>query len=172
VPHELCRPRSSAPSHPPGACAPPSTPAIRSSPRPTPRSAPGASRSTSRKGSRRGSASRSSWSCSTPPAKSVDAVTEDRADIGFFAIDPKRGESIAFTAPYVLIEGCYAVRDGSPLQANEEVDRPGTRVVVGQGSAYDLHLSRALKHAEIVRAPSSPAVVEHSSPSRRTSPPA
>ena len=94
-------------------------------------------------------------------AKSVDAVTEDRADIGFFAIDPKRGEAIAFTAPYVLIEGCYAVREGSPLRANEEVDRPGTRVVVGQGSAYDLHLGRELKHAEIVRAPTSPAVVEH-----------
>ena len=94
-------------------------------------------------------------------AKSVEAVTEERADVGFFAIDPKRGEAIAFTAPYVLIEGCYAVRDESPLVANEEVDRPGTRVVVGQGSAYDLFLGRELKHAEIVRAPTSPAVVEH-----------
>ena len=94
-------------------------------------------------------------------AKSVDAVAEDRADVGFFAIDPKRGELIAFTAPYVLIEGCYAVRDGSPLRANEEVDRPGTRVVVGQGSAYDLFLSRELKHAAIERATTSPAVVEH-----------
>jgi polar amino acid transport system substrate-binding protein len=94
-------------------------------------------------------------------AKSVDAVAEERADIGFFAIDPKRAEWIAFTAPYVLIEGCYAVREASPLVANEEVDRPGTRVVVGRGSAYDLFLGRELKHAEIVRAPSSPAVVEH-----------
>jgi polar amino acid transport system substrate-binding protein len=94
-------------------------------------------------------------------AKSVDAVTEDRADIGFFAIDPRRGERIAFTAPYVLIEGCYAVRVGSPLRANEEVDRAGTRVVVGRGCAYDLHLSRVLKHAAIERAPTSPAVIEH-----------
>ena len=93
--------------------------------------------------------------------KSVDAVTEERADIGFFAIDPKRGEGIRFTAPYVLIEGCYAVRESSPLSANEEVDRPGTTVVVGQGSAYDLFLTRELKQATILRAPSSPAVVEH-----------
>jgi polar amino acid transport system substrate-binding protein len=92
--------------------------------------------------------------------KSVDAVTSERADIGFFAIDPKRGEGIHFTAPYVLIEGCYAVRNASALQANEEVDRPGTRVVVGQGSAYDLYLSRELKQATLLRAPSSPAVVE------------
>lgn len=92
--------------------------------------------------------------------KSVDAVTQEQADIGFFAIDPKRGEGIHFTAPYVLIEGCYAVRDDSPLTANEHVDRPGTRVVVGQGSAYDLHLTRALENATLLRAPSSQAVVE------------
>jgi polar amino acid transport system substrate-binding protein len=92
-------------------------------------------------------------------ADSVAAVTEGRADVGFFAIDPARGAGIAFTAPYLLIEGAYLVRADSPLSVNEEVDRPGTRVVVGQGSAYDLYLSRELKHAEIVRAPSSPDVV-------------
>jgi polar amino acid transport system substrate-binding protein len=93
--------------------------------------------------------------------KSVDAVTEERADIGFFAIDPKRGEGIHFTAPYVLIEGWYVVREGSPVMAMEEVDQAGTRVVVGKGSAYDLFLSRELKNATILRAPSSPAVVEY-----------
>lgn len=93
--------------------------------------------------------------------KSVDAVTAEQADIGFFAIDPKRGEGIHFTGPYVLIEGCYAVRNQSPLQGNDEVDRAGTRVVVGKGSAYDLYLSRELKSATIERAPSSPAVVSH-----------
>ena len=93
-------------------------------------------------------------------ARSVEAVEQGQADIGFFAIDPKRGEQIAFTAPYVLIEGSYLVRQDSPLQANAEVDRPGTRGVVGKGSAYDLFLTRELKAAEILRAPSSPAVVE------------
>ena len=93
-------------------------------------------------------------------AKSVEAVTSEAADIGFFAIDPKRGAGIHFTAPYVLIEGAYLVRDDSPLKANEEVDRPGTRVVVGKGSAYDLYLSRELKAAEILRAASSQAVVD------------
>ncbi|MFE8645883.1 ABC transporter substrate-binding protein [Sphingomonas sp. NCPPB 2930] len=92
--------------------------------------------------------------------QSVDAVTAEQADIGFFAIDPVRGAGIAFTAAYVLIEGSYLVRDGSPLQANDEIDRAGHRVAVGKGSAYDLSLSRELKAAEIVRAPSSPAVVD------------
>jgi polar amino acid transport system substrate-binding protein len=94
-------------------------------------------------------------------AESVEAVRRQQADLGFFAIDPKRGEGIAFTAPYVLIEGAYLVRDVSPLRANEEVDRAGTRVVVGQGSAYDLYLTRELRQAEIVRIASSQAVVDH-----------
>lgn len=92
--------------------------------------------------------------------KSVEAVTREEADIGFFAIDPLRGEGISFTAAYVLIEGAYLVPSGSPIQSNEEVDRAGLRVAVGKGSAYDLHLSRELKHAEIVRAPTSPTVVD------------
>jgi polar amino acid transport system substrate-binding protein len=92
--------------------------------------------------------------------KSVQAVTDEQADIGFFAIDPSRGAGISFTAPYVLIEGCYLVRDDSPIRGNDEVDRAGRTVVVGQGSAYDLFLTRELKHASIVRAPTSPAVVD------------
>jgi len=92
--------------------------------------------------------------------KSVEAVTAEQADIGFFAVDPVRGAGIAFTAPYVLIEGAYLVKQDSPLQANEEVDRAGQRVAVGKGSAYDLYLTRELAQAEIVRAPSSPAVVD------------
>lgn len=92
--------------------------------------------------------------------KSVQAVTDEQADIGFFAIDPLRGEGISFTAPYVLIEGCYLVRNDSPIRANDEVDRAGRTVVVGMGSAYDLFLTRELKHASIARAPTSPAVVD------------
>jgi len=92
--------------------------------------------------------------------QSVEAVTNEQADIGFFAIDPLRGAGIGFTAAYVLIEGCYLVREDSPLQANDEVDRAGVRVVVGAGSAYDLFLGRELKHASLVRASSSQTVVD------------
>ena len=90
----------------------------------------------------------------------VAAVTEERADIGFFAIDPGRGAGIAFTAPYVLIEGAYLVRNDSPLTDNAQVDAPGRDIVVGKGSAYDLYLSRHIQHASLVRAASSQAVVD------------
>lgn len=92
--------------------------------------------------------------------KSVDALTREQADIGFFAIDPLRGAGIAFTAPYVLIEGCYLVAEGSPIRGNDEVDRAGRTVVVGKGSAYDLYLTRELKQATILRSPTSPTVVD------------
>lgn len=91
--------------------------------------------------------------------KSVEAIAADRADIGFFAVDPLRAAHIAFSAPYVLIEGCYLVRDASPILSNDDVDRAGHRVAVGTDSAYDLFLTRELKHASIVRAPTSPTVM-------------
>jgi len=97
--------------------------------------------------------------------ESVAAVIDERADVGFFAIDPKRGQEIAFTDAYVLIEGYYLVRDDSPITLNESVDQSGVRIAVGKGSAYDLHLQRTIQHAQLVAAPTSPAVfsffVEH-----------
>jgi polar amino acid transport system substrate-binding protein len=92
-------------------------------------------------------------------SKSVDALSQDLADVGFFAIDPLRGAAIAFTAPYVLIEGAYLVKQDSPLRSNEQVDQAQHTVVVGKGSAYDLYLSREIKHAQLVRSPTSPEVV-------------
>lgn len=93
--------------------------------------------------------------------ESVALVSGAKADIGFFAIDPARsGNGIAFTDPYVLIEGCYAVRRDAPFQHNEEIDAADVTVVVGQGSAYDLYLSRHLQHARLVRAPSPRAVLD------------
>ncbi|ABM33404.1 ABC transporter substrate-binding protein [Paracidovorax citrulli] len=100
------------------------------------------------------------WLVLDKAAESVQAVRQGHADIGFFAVDPLRGEGIAFTAPYVLIEGAYLVRDGSPITDNAQVDQAGTTVAVGQGSAYDLFLTRELKAARIVRAANSQAVVE------------
>ena len=93
-------------------------------------------------------------------AKSVEALATGQADVGFFAIDPLRAEGIAFTAAYVLIEGAYLVRADSPLHSNDQVDRTGHRVAVGKGSAYDLYLSRELREAQLVRAPTSQAVVD------------
>jgi len=89
------------------------------------------------------------------PFHSAGKVVEGLAswDVCFLAIDPKRATLIDFTEPYVVIEGVYMVAEDSPIRSNEEVDRTGVRVAVCAGSAYDLYLSRELKHASMVRAP-------------------
>ena len=80
-------------------------------------------------------------------------------DVAFLAADPARAGEIAFTAPYVVIEGTYAVRDDSPLRDVAEFDRDGIRIAVGRGSAYDLFLTRALARATLVRAETSEAAI-------------
>ena len=92
--------------------------------------------------------------------KVVEAIKGKQVDLAFVAIDPLRGADTDYTAPYVIIEGAYLVRNDSPLQRNEDVDRTGQRIVVGRGSAYDLYLTREIKSATLVRAPTSPAVTD------------
>jgi polar amino acid transport system substrate-binding protein len=92
--------------------------------------------------------------------KVADAAKAGAWDVAFLAIDPLRAEEIAFTAPYVIIEGTYMVPAESALRGIEEVDREGVRIAVGQKSAYDLYLTRAIKRATLVRAPTSQAAIE------------
>ena len=92
--------------------------------------------------------------------KVFDALGGGAWDVAFLAIEPARAAQIAFTAPYVVIEGTYLAPVGSPLRTIADVDRDGVRIAVGNKSAYDLFLSRTLKHAQLVRAPTSPAAVE------------
>lgn len=98
------------------------------------------------------------------PYDAAGKVTADATrnvwDVAFFAIDPKRGEEVAYSAPYVIIEGGYAVPVSSPIKTIDEVDRDGVRIAVSNRSAYDLYLSRNLKQAQLVRAPSPQASFE------------
>ncbi len=91
----------------------------------------------------------------------VAAGSKGEWDVAFVAVDPVRGKDLLQTAPYVVIEGAYLVKDDSPLTSNDQVDRSGTRVAVAAGSAYDLYLTRELKQATIVRARTSPEVTSY-----------
>lgn len=85
--------------------------------------------------------------------ESFEAMLRGRADICFLAIEPARAAEVAFTAPYVVIEGVYVVSEDSGFTALADVDREHVRIGVKEGSAYDLFLSRTLRHATVVRAP-------------------
>lgn len=83
--------------------------------------------------------------------KVFDALKSGAWDVAFLAIEPVRAAEISFTAPYVIIEGVYMVPADSGLLTVADVDREGIRIAVNKGSAYDLYLSRTLKHATLVR---------------------
>jgi polar amino acid transport system substrate-binding protein len=84
--------------------------------------------------------------------KVFEALTAGAWDIAFIAIEPVRAAEIDFSPPYVFIEGTYMVPKDSPLKEVADVDRPGVRIAVGRGSAYDLFLTRTIRHATVVRA--------------------
>ena len=83
--------------------------------------------------------------------KVFEALKAGAWDVAFLAIEAVRAAEIAFTAPYVIIEGVYLVPKDSPLRAVADVDRDGVRIAVNKGSAYDLYLTRTIKHAQLVR---------------------
>ena len=92
--------------------------------------------------------------------KVVEALKSGAWDVAFVAIDPVRAAEISYSPPYVVIEGAYLVPRDSLIRSNADVDRPGVRIAVATGSAYDLYLSRTLKQATLVRTPISGEVTD------------
>jgi len=94
------------------------------------------------------------------PGEIADAATRGEWDIALIAIEPKRAEVIAFCDAYVEIEATYLVPEDSPFRTVEDVDSEGTKIAVSNRAAYDLYLSRTLKHATLHRAEGLPGAVE------------
>ena len=91
----------------------------------------------------------SALTCFDGAGKAFEAMKRGEVDIVFLAIEPVRAAEIEFTAPYVIIEGCYIVPKDCALKSPADVDKPGTRIGVNKASAYDLFLTRNLKHATL-----------------------
>jgi polar amino acid transport system substrate-binding protein len=89
--------------------------------------------------------------CFDAARESFEAMIQGDADICFLAIEPARAAEVAFTAPYVMIEGIFVVPADSGITALADVDREHVRIAVNEGSAYDLFLSRTLRRASVVR---------------------
>jgi polar amino acid transport system substrate-binding protein len=84
------------------------------------------------------------------PGALADAAPSSAWDVGFLGAEPQRANEIDFTAAYVEIEATYLVPSGSPLRSIADVDRDGIRIAVPTKSAYELYLTRSLKHAKLV----------------------
>jgi polar amino acid transport system substrate-binding protein len=89
--------------------------------------------------------------CVDAARKSFTSLVDGSVDVSFLAIEPAREEDVAFSPPYLAIEGVYVVPADAPFGDASAVDRPGVTIGVKEGSAYDLYLTRTLEHAEVVR---------------------
>lgn len=94
------------------------------------------------------------------PGLMADAAQSDQWDIAFMGSEPARANVIAFSSAYLEIDAGYLVPPGSPIQNIDEVDRDGVRIALMDKSAYDLYLSRHIKHATLIRVPSIDASFE------------
>ena len=81
----------------------------------------------------------------------ADSVRTGAWDVAFLGAEPQRANEIAFTAAYLEIPSTYLVPAGSPIRSVADVDREGVRIAVAEKSAYELYLSRSIKHATLVR---------------------
>ena len=84
------------------------------------------------------------------PGALADAAKTGVWDVGFLGAEPQRAAEIDFSAAYVEIEATYLLPSGSPLNSIADVDRAGVRISVPARSAYELSLTRNLKHATLV----------------------
>ncbi len=81
----------------------------------------------------------------------VAGAGSDKWDVAFLAIDRERSSVMDFSRPYLEALNTCLVPAGSGIRTLADIDRPGVRIGVGQGDAIDLHFTRTLKHAQLVR---------------------
>lgn len=88
----------------------------------------------------------------------AESVQAQRWDVAFLGIEPERAAGITFSAPYAQIDSTYLVPADSKLNTIADVDSPGVRIAISGRSAYDLVLSRTLRHASLQRVNGAPGV--------------
>ena len=87
------------------------------------------------------------------PARYNESLATDDWDIGLAARDPSRAEHLAFSTTFMEVDNGYVARPGAAPASADDVDRPGVKIAVAQGSAPHAVLKRLIKNAEIVAVP-------------------
>ena len=83
--------------------------------------------------------------------KLADGVKSGAWDVAFLGNEPQRANEISFSEAYLEIPVTALVPAGSKIATLADIDQTGVRIAVAVKSAYDLYLSRTLKHATLVR---------------------
>jgi polar amino acid transport system substrate-binding protein len=87
------------------------------------------------------------------PARYNESLTIDDWDVGLAARDPSRAEHLVFSTTFMEVDNGYVARSGATLSSADEVDRPGVKIAVAQGSAPHNVLRRTIKNAELIEVP-------------------
>ena len=87
-------------------------------------------------------------------AQVIDALKAGQVDFTFTNASESRARDVDFAPTLVRLELGYLVMQGSPIGAISDVDKPGMRVGVSQGSTSQGVLGRQFKNATLVLAPS------------------
>jgi polar amino acid transport system substrate-binding protein len=67
--------------------------------------------------------------------------------------DIPRADHLAFSTTFMEVDNGYVARPNAAPTSAEDVDKPGVKIAVAQGSAPHNVLKRLIKNAEIVPAP-------------------
>jgi polar amino acid transport system substrate-binding protein len=94
------------------------------------------------------------------PGAVIDGLRANAWDISVLIVDPVRAEQVDFSNPFMQSDLTYLVAAGSTIQSVADADQSGMRIGVARGDTSDLHLTRTLKRAELVRTDSIAAAVE------------
>jgi polar amino acid transport system substrate-binding protein len=89
----------------------------------------------------------------------MTCLTAGPCDMGFMGPDPSR-TGVAFSPPVLQLDYTLLVPAASSVQGMADVDRPGVRIAAVRDHASTLTLSRILKHAQLVYAPTPDSTFE------------
>ena len=90
----------------------------------------------------------------------LEGLRSGKVDVVFTNATPARSKEIDFTQPYVEVEAGYLVAPRSPIATLADIDKPGVRVGVMEGSTSSAMLPEFLKAASVVKVPTIDRVVE------------
>jgi len=80
----------------------------------------------------------------------IDAVRDEKADIGFLASDPSRRGPVEFSQVYLRNPQSLVVPAQSSIRSFDDLDRAGVRIGVTRMDSIGLYLKRNLKVAQLV----------------------
>jgi len=90
----------------------------------------------------------------------VTGIQSHKWDVSTAALTDARSELADPTSPFVKVDYTMIVKDGSPVKSWRDLDQPGRKISVSQGSSTDQVVAAMVKQATIVRVRQEQALLE------------